>query len=100
MSTFYVLPTRQTLGDSLARLLNPLLPGLELTATVCADMLDEFLSERGMSRNSFVVWADDLNDEQDPRAELVREYGAATGDRIVRADPSQNRDRYRISSKD
>jgi len=100
MSTFYVLPTRQILGSSLARILAPLVPGLELDAAACADLLDEFLSERGMQHNSFIVWQDDLDGERDARAELVQDYGAAPGDRIVRADLSQNRDLQRISSKD
>lgn len=100
MSTFYVLPTRQTLGESIARVLEPLLPGLDLDSAICAEFLDEFLSRRGIDRNSFIVWRDDLDDERDPRTELISDYGAGPGDRIVRADLSANRDSRRIKSPD
>ena len=81
MADFYVLPPRPAVGEQLARLLRPYLPGLPVTAGDCERLLDIVAAATGAG--AFLVYRDDLPDGEDVTMALCDGYGAAGGDRVV-----------------
>jgi hypothetical protein len=81
MADFYLLPPRPAVGEELARLVRPYLPGLRLTAADCVAFLEAVVEKSG--GRAFLVHREDLPDEDDVRDSLRAGFGAAGGDRVI-----------------
>lgn len=80
MADFLLLPPRPVVGEEIARLVRPYLPGVRITAAECVRFLDQLAAA---SRSVFVVHREELPDEEDVAAALRDGFGAEPGDRIV-----------------
>jgi hypothetical protein len=83
MATFYLLPPRPILEESLGRFLNTWLPGLRgpaVSGAELAALLQDHLAEHG---DVFVIFREDLPDGADAENALRDGYGAEAGDDII-----------------
>ena len=80
MADFLLLPPRPAVGEEIARLLRPYLPGVRVTAAECVRFLDALVAKEG---RTFLVYREELPDEEDVATALRDGFGAAAGDRIV-----------------
>lgn len=81
MATFYLLPPRANLEQSLADLLGRLLPGLPVPDATWDDLVGRLSA--GWPEDVFLVPRDDLPDGESPDDALVTGFGAEPGDRVV-----------------
>lgn len=81
MADFFVLPPRPSVGEELARLVRPYLPGLRVTPGDCVRFLEELVERSG--GRAFLVHREDLPDADDVRDALRDGFGAEEGDRVV-----------------
>ena len=96
MSVFYVLPPRPLLGDCLARLLRPYIPGATISRDSCAEMVATLVSESPEGDESYVVHREDLPAGEDLNSSLREGFGAETGDRIVQVSISPKPDEPQV----
>jgi hypothetical protein len=82
MADFYLLPSRPVVGEEIARLVRPFLPGLRVTAADGLRFLEELVGRSG--GRAFLIHPEDLPDEADLAASLRDGFGAADGDRVIR----------------
>lgn len=82
MATFYLLPPRSCLEQSVCELFNKLLPGLPLPTDSWDSLTRELASAACWPADTFFVPRDELP-EGEPGAALVECYGAEPGDRVV-----------------
>ena len=83
MATFYVLPPRPLLAESLGRFLSEWLPGLHDSAVPGGDLIEllrEHLDRRG---DVFVVFREDLPDGTAADDALRDAFGAEAGDEVI-----------------
>jgi len=81
MADFVLLPSRPVIGEVIARLIRPYLPGVRLTASDCVKFLENTVeASRG---RAFLVHQEDLPECEDVVTALRDGFGADTGDRIV-----------------
>ena len=80
MADFLLLPPRPAVGEEIARLLRPYLPGVRVTAADCVRFLDALAANDG---RAFLVYREELPDGEDVAAALRDGFGAEAGDRIV-----------------
>ena len=83
MAVFYVLPPRPALGECLARLLRPYLPGIDIANETCAEMMDALVNDSAQDEEAYIVHREDLPDNSDLTTALSEGFGAEPGDRIV-----------------
>lgn len=85
MADFYLLPPRRAVGEEIARLLRPYLPGVRVTAADGVRVLEDLTGAQ-----AFVVYADDLPaGEEDALAALRDGFGASAGDRVIRVEAGE-----------
>src|SRR2546423_76658 len=82
MATFYLLPPRACLEESLGDLLGRLLPGLPLPADAGDLVADRLAQSVGWPADVSLVPRDDLP-EGEVAAALAAAFGAEPGDRVV-----------------
>jgi hypothetical protein len=75
-----LLPPRPAVGEEIARLIRPYLPGVRVTAADCVRFLDALAANAG---RSFLVYREELPDGEDVAVALRDGFGAEPGDRIV-----------------
>ena len=80
MADFLLLPPRPAVGEEIARLVRPYLPGVRVTAADCVRFLDALVAAGG---SSFLVHREELADGEDVAIALRDGFGAEPGDRIV-----------------
>lgn len=80
MADFLLLPPRPAVGEEIARLIRPYLPGVRVTAADCVRFLDALVAASG---NTFLVHSEELPDEEDVATALRDGFGAGPGDRVV-----------------
>src|SRR5262245_66669911 len=68
MADFYLLPPRPSLGEELARLIRPYLPGVRVTAGDCVRFLEAAVEKAG--GRAFLVHREDLPDADDVYASV------------------------------
>jgi hypothetical protein len=87
MSIFYLMPPRPFLGDRFADLLQSLFPGLAWDSSArlsLAELLGGTAAERG---GVYVIYRDDLPNQETPAQALVNGFGAERGDEVVEVRP-------------
>jgi hypothetical protein len=80
MADFLLLPPRPTVGEEIARLIRPYLPGVRVSAADCVKFLDSLVAATG---KAFLVHREELPDEDGVAVALRDGFGAEPGDRIV-----------------
>ena len=80
MADFLLLPPRPAVGEEIARLIRPYLPGIRVTAADCVRFLDALVAASG---STFLVHREELPDGGDVAIALRDGFGAEPGDRIV-----------------
>ncbi|MDB5309956.1 MAG: hypothetical protein JWO38_4158 [Gemmataceae bacterium] len=83
MATFYLLPPRACLAESVVGLLSRLLPGLPLPADLWDVIADQLASAGGWASDVFLVPRDDLPPDEPVAVALTQAFGAEPGDRVV-----------------
>jgi hypothetical protein len=83
MATFYILPSRSSLEQSLSEVLSRLLPGLTLPLNLWDIMVDRIASTAQWSDDVYLVPRDDLPEGNTIGEALSAGYGAECGDRVV-----------------
>jgi hypothetical protein len=81
MADFLLLPPRPAVGEEIARLIRPYLPGIRVTAADCVRFLDGLVAAGG--GKAFLVHREELPDEEDVATALRDGFGAEPGDRVV-----------------
>lgn len=83
MATFYLLPPRACLDQSLGELLGRLLPGLPLPADAWDVLAERLAHSAGWPADVYLVPRDDLPDGEPVGDALAAAFGAEPGDRVV-----------------
>ena len=83
MSTFYLLPPRPFLAEYLADHLRHVLPGLEWDGVPQADLTG--LVDRAAAGHAdvYLVYREDLPDDEDPARALADGFGATPDDEVI-----------------
>lgn len=87
MSIFYLLPPRPFLGDRFAAFLQTVFPGLDWDCTE-RTALAEVLGEAAGAHGVYVIYRDDLPNDESPMLALRHGFGAEPGDEVVEVRPS------------
>jgi len=99
MATFYLLPPRACLEQSLGELLGRLLPGLPLPADAW-DVLAERLLQSGRPADVYLVPRDDLPDGEPVAGALASAFGAEPGDRVIEVGAGRAPREWEVGSGD
>ena len=83
MSTFYLLPPRESLEQLVNEFASRLLPGLPVSEQLWERLVAELVD----GRDIFVVHREDLSGEGELACELTEEFGAEPGDQIIEVGP-------------
>ncbi len=83
MAVFYVLPPRPALGECLAKMLRPFVPGALISPDLCADFVDSLVSGSPEADDFYVVYREDLPEGEEVNTALREGFGAEVGDQIV-----------------
>lgn len=83
MATFYVLPSRQMLGQRFSDILASLFPGTKHTLSDWPELAAAIASMVEGQGSACVVYREDMDDALSVRDTLVRYFGAALDDEIV-----------------
>lgn len=83
MAVFYVLPSRPLLGECLARMLRPYVPGVSVSGEACSDLVESLVAGSPESDASYVIHKEDLPEGGDLNSSLRDGFGAEEGDQIV-----------------
>src|SRR5262245_1065151 len=87
MSTFYLLPPRPLVAERLTDYLRTLFPGLDLTWMKSIDLTDFLAGAAADHPNVFVVYREELPQEEDAGTALRNGFGAETGDDVIEIRP-------------
>jgi hypothetical protein len=79
VSTFYLLPPRESLEGLANEFASRLLPGLPVAEQFWERLLNELVD----GREIFILHREDLAGEGDLASELTEEFGAEPGDQII-----------------
>jgi hypothetical protein len=98
MAVFYVLPPRPVLGECLARMLRPFVPGVTISQDTCADLVGSLVNGSPEADESYIVHREDLPDGTDMNESLRGGFGAESGDRavLVSIGPKPEEPRVRV----
>jgi hypothetical protein len=81
MADFYLLPPRPLIGEEVAKLIRPYLPGMRISAAEGVRILEAVVNA---SRNkAFLIHREDLPEGEEPVQALCDGFGADAGDRIT-----------------
>jgi hypothetical protein len=83
MATFYLLPPRACLEQSLGELLGRLLPGLPLPADAWDGLAERLTQSAGWPADVYLVPRDDLPEGEPVADALAAAFGAEPGDRVI-----------------
>jgi len=83
MAVFYILPPRQMLGEALANVLRPYMPGMAINEDACADLVDSLVTGSPDAHETYIVHREELPEDEDVSVTLREGFGAETGDRVV-----------------
>jgi hypothetical protein len=91
VSTFYLLPPRAQLGERFAAYLHTCFPGLDWPAPAWAELGDLLGATVGGRPDVYVVYRDDLPEDEEVEAALASAFGAEPGDEVVELLPAGKR---------
>lgn len=96
MADMLVLPTRATVGEHLAGLLRPLLPGVPIAPDECVAFLEHLAQQHRLP--TVLVFAEDIPTHCTLPEALRDGFGATATDRIVTValEKATNRDEPRV----
>ncbi|HXD86528.1 MAG TPA: hypothetical protein VN641_08545 [Urbifossiella sp.] len=83
MATFYVLPPRSCLEDSLGGLIGKLLPGLPLPVDAWDAVVERLADLGGWPTDVYLIPRDDLSPGESVADSLIHDFGAEAGDRVI-----------------
>ena len=83
MAVFYVLPSRPLLGECLARMLRPYVPGVSVSGEACSDLVGSLVSGSPEGDASYVIHREDIPEGNDLSTSLRDGFGAEAGDQVV-----------------
>jgi hypothetical protein len=87
MSIFYLMPPRPYLGDRFADFLQTLFPGLAWESTSRTSLAELLGDAAGEREGVFVIYREDLPQEESTLQALVDGFGAEAGDEVVEVRP-------------
>lgn len=90
MATFYVLPARSHTGRHFNDYLASVFPGLGWLQSEWPDLAEALAQAAEAQPGIYVVFGEDLDEEQGLEASLMRDFGAERGDEIVLVHPERN----------
>ena len=83
MSTFYLLPARPHLGRVFGQYLESIFPGLHWDEKAWRDLAESLGAAAHRHAEVYVVYREDLPDDQAQTEALQTDFGAEPGDEIV-----------------
>ncbi len=83
MATFFVVPPRECLEQTLAEFVGRVLPGVPTSPAVVESFLGALELEANRIEDVFFVHREDLGGFDDPVRELIEAFGAEAGDKVV-----------------
>lgn len=83
MATFYVLPSRQLLGQRYGEILSSLFPDVRYTPWDWPDLAESLAAIIEAQGDACVVYREDMAGHASVRDSLLREFGATLEDEIV-----------------
>ena len=83
MSTFYILPPSVLLGERLAERLRPIFPGLEWDRGGHVALAEALLGAVTSRPEVYVVYREEIPEDEEPSKVLAEVFGAEAGDRII-----------------
>ena len=95
MADFLILSSRQAVGEEIARLIGPYIPGVQIGAEDCLRFLSDVAERDG---RTFLVYRDDLRAAEDLTAALRDGFGAEPSDRVMMVGRESFRPRLRAAS--
>jgi len=91
MATFYVLPPRSCLEDSLGELIGKLLPGLPLPVDAWDAVVERLAELGGWPADVYLIPRDDLSPGESTIDSMRSDFGAEPGDRIIEVNSNGSR---------
>lgn len=98
MAVFYVMPPRPALGECLARVLQPFIPGAAINRPACTHFIDLLVSDSTAGVEGYVVYREDLPEGEDMETALREGFGAEEGDQVVLVSVWANPGEPRVKS--
>ena len=89
MSTFYLLPSRPSLGERFAGYLKTLFPGLDWGSQRWSELADALAAVAGSQPDVYVVYREELPEGEDAATALRDGFGALAGDEVVEIVPGE-----------
>jgi len=83
MTTFYVLPSRQLLGQRYCDILGSLFPDVRFSPWDWPDLAESVAAVIEAQGNACVVYREDMADHLSVKDSLLRDFGAALEDEII-----------------
>ena len=91
MATFYVLPPRSCLEESLSSLFGKFLPGLPLPVDSWEAVVDRLASIAAWPADVYLVTRDDLAPGESVAESLESHFGAEPGDHVIEVTANGSR---------
>jgi hypothetical protein len=89
MATFYVLASRQQLGQRFGDMLTALFPGTRYTSWEWPELADTLGGLVEDQNGAFIVYREDLDERLSVKDALVRDFGADLNDEFVEVSLQQ-----------
>ena len=83
MATFYVVPSRQQLGQRYGEFLTSLFPDAAFGEWNWADLADAIVGQMERHGDAHVIFREELDEERSIKDSLLSQFGAALEDEIV-----------------
>jgi hypothetical protein len=96
MATFYVLPPRPFFGRCYATYLQTLFPGLTWDDAVCPELADRLSSVAADRKDVYVVYREELPEDEDLARGLADGFGAEPGDEVIEVRLGRDAHRWRL----
>jgi hypothetical protein len=98
MATFYVLPPRPFLGRCYAAYLQTLFPGLAWDEAALSGLADRLSAVAADRKDVYVVYREELPEEEDLARGLADAFGAELGDEVIEVRVGREAQRWRLGS--
>src|SRR4051794_33823094 len=83
MATFFVLPSRQVLGQRFGEMVSAIFPCRPKSSWDWPDLAETLAEVVERQGNAYVVYREDLDDDLGVKDSLLRDFGAALDDEII-----------------